>query len=127
MTLLELHVDVGRIADALEKIVFLLEKLVIPPLPAGVRVTQATLDDLHIVAPEDVARMAEDQQRFAEVHRVVPGSEAFDAELLAWEAEQKKVHGQDWKPPDWAEILTAANGGGRGVREPAPAAAAERN
>lgn len=109
MTLLEFHVDMTRIADALEKIVFLLEKLVIPPLPADVRVTQATLDDLHIVAPEDVARMTAEQERFAEMHRVVPGSEAFDAELLAWEAEQKELHGEDWRPPEWAEILTTAS------------------
>lgn len=110
MTLVEFHVDVGRIADALEKIVYLLEKLVIPPLPADVKVTQATLDDLHIVSPEDVAKMAQDQARFAEIHRVVPGSEAFDAVLLDWEAEQRELHhGEDWKPPPWAEILAAAS------------------
>lgn len=122
MTLVELHVDVGRIADALEKIVFLLEKLVFPPLPADVKVTQATLDDLHIVTPEDVARIAEDRERFAEIHRVVPGSEAFDAALLDWEAEQKELHGEGWEPPDWAEIFR-----GGAVPEPeAAASAAER-
>lgn len=110
MTLVEFHVDVGRIADALEKIVYLLEKLVIPPLPADVKVAQATLDDLHIVTPEDTARMKEDQMRFAAIHRVVPNSEAFDAAVLDWEAEQRELHhGEDWKPPDWAEILASAS------------------
>lgn len=128
MTLFEVHVDLSRIGDALEKIVFLLEKLVFPPLPADVRITQATLDDLRIVTPEETERMAAERQRFAEIHRVVPGSEAFDASLLDWEAEQKELHGENWKPPDWAEILVSVLGRSGAVREPAEtsAAAAER-
>ena len=129
MTLLELTVDVGRVADALEKIVFLLEKLVIPPLPADVRVDQASLDDLHIITPEDTVRMAEEKMRFGELHRVVPGSEAFDDELLRYEAEQKELHGETWKAPTWAAVFTEAARGGRTARQPADdtAAAAERN
>jgi hypothetical protein len=108
MTLFELHVDLSRVANALEKIAHLLEKLVILPLPADVKVTQATLDDLHIVTPEDVERMSAEAQRFAEIHRVVPGSEAFTRELLDWEAEQKELNGETWKAPDWAEIFASA-------------------
>lgn len=111
MTLVELHVDLARVAESLEKIVYLLEKLVIPPLPADVRVTQATLDDLRSITPEDTVRMAEEQMRFAELHRVVPGSEAFDAEFLDWEARQKEIHGEEWKPPDWAEAIASARRG----------------
>jgi len=126
LTLLELHVDLARVANALDRIVFLLEKLVIEPPPRDVRVTQATLDDLHMATPEAIERMAEEQARFAEVHRVVPGSEAFTEELLAWEARQRRLHGEGWKEPEWAEIFTAALGGGGTVREHAGAAAQRR-
>jgi hypothetical protein len=115
VTLLELHVDVARVANALERIVFLLEKLVLAPPPADVRVQQATLDDLHIITPDDTERIKSDQMRFAEIHRVVPGSEAFATELMAWEREQRSLHGEDWKAPDWAEILVSAQGGNREV------------
>lgn len=77
MTLVELKVDLGRVADSLEKIVFLLEKLVFPPPPADVKVTQAKLDDLHIVTPEDTERMREEQAEFAERYQVVPNSPAM--------------------------------------------------
>lgn len=122
MTLIEFHADVTRVANALERIVFLLEKLVIPPLPADVSVMKATLDDLHIITPEDAARTAAEQMRFAEIHKVVPGSEAFDSALLAWEAEQRELHGEAWNPPAWAEVFATAAGGGRAAREPAGAA-----
>lgn len=128
MTLVELHVDVGRIADALEKIQFLLEKLVFTPAPADVKVQQATLDDLHIITPDDLARQQAEQMAFAELHRVVPGSEAFDQELLEYADRQRSIHGVDWEAPDWAQAFIQA-AGGRPVREraeereaPAPAA-----
>lgn len=117
MTLFEFHADVARVANALDRIVFLLEKLVIAPPPRDVRVEKATLDDLHVIEPEEIARMQAERERFAEMHRVVPGSEAFVDDLFAWEAEQRRINGQDWKAPDWASTFTAA-GGGRAVREP---------
>ena len=109
MTLLELHADVGRVADALEKLVFLLEKLVFPP-PRDVKVQQATLDDLRFTTPDDVARMQTEQAEFAERYNVVPGSDAFDlAILMDWEQQQKGIHGQGWKPPeDWRKIMAQA-------------------
>lgn len=116
MTLVELHVDVARVANALEQIVDLLKKLVEVPPERDVKVHQATLDDLHIVSPEDLARQQQEQMAFAELHRVVPGSEAFDQELLEYAQRQRSIHGEDWQAPDWAEaFITAA--GGRPVRE----------
>ena len=108
MTLLEVHSDVSRIADALERIVFLLEKLVLDSPPQDVKVVQATLDDLHIIDPEETQRIADAAMRFAELHRVVPGSQAFAEELLYWEAQQKEIHGEKWEAPDWAEIFAGA-------------------
>ena len=127
MTLFEIHADVARVATALERIVFLLEKLVFPPEPAEVKVQQATLDDLRVVSPEVTERMHEAQMRFAEFHRVVPNSEAFAYELLAWEEEQRSIHGENWEPPDWAEIFASAyRGTGPGPKPaPAPAPAAD--
>lgn len=123
MTLLELHVDVARVADALERIVFLLEKLVFPPRPADVKVHQATLDDLHTVTPEDVARMGAEQMEFAERFRVVPGTPAMSQAVQEWEAEQRSLYGEDWQAPeDWRTIFAAAARGG--VRESADEAAA---
>jgi hypothetical protein len=122
MTLLELHVDVARVADALERIAFLLERLVFPPSPADVKVHQATLDDLHTVTPEDIARMGAEQMEFAERFRVVPGSPAMMQALQDWEAEQRSLYGKDWQAPeDWRTILAAARGS---VREFAGEAAA---
>jgi hypothetical protein len=128
MTLVDLHVDVGRAADALEKIVYLLEKLVFPPPPADLQVQQATLDDLHIVTPEDHQRIQDEWMAFAERYCVVPGSEAFFRELAGWEQEQRILHGQEWQAPDWAAAFAAAaKSGGGPVREsageaPAPSA-----
>src|SRR5215471_11671633 len=118
MKLLEIQVDLSRVADALERIVFLLEKLVFPPPPADLKIAQATLDDLHVVTPEDQARIQQEQMAFAELHRVLPGSEAFDRELLDWEERQRSIHGEKWQAPDWAAAFVAAAGGGS-VREPA--------
>src|SRR5215471_1885908 len=101
MTLVELHVDLSRAADALERIALLLEKLVYPPAPAELKVHQATLDDLHIVTPEDQARMVAQQIAFGELHRVVPGSEAFEKYVLDWEEQQRSLHGEEWQAPDW--------------------------
>jgi hypothetical protein len=113
MTLLELHVDVSRMADALERIVTLLEKLIYPPPPAEVSVHQATLDDLHIVTPQDQERIQQEQAEFAERYRVVPGTPAM-ALALQWEAEQRSLYGQQWeKPDDWRAIFVAAEGGGQ--------------
>ena len=122
MTLLELHVDVSRAADALEKIVFLLERLVYPQVPDRMPVRQATLDDLHIVTPEDVGQMKEEQIEFAERYRVVPGSEAMVRALQDWEAQQRNLYGEEWKAPeDWRAIFAAreTTGQGGGVRESA--------
>ena len=123
MTLLELKVDIGRVADSLEKIVFLLEKLVFPPPPADVKVEQATLDDLRTVAPEDIERMRGEQAEFAERYNVVPGSPAFAQALMHWEEQQKAIYGEEWKAPDdWRTILAAAERGGPGREETGAAA-----
>ena len=111
MTLVELHVDVGRIADALEKIQFLLEKLVYPPAPADIKVRQATLDDLHTVSEEDVTRMQAEQADFAARFRVTPGSPAMMQALADWEGEQRSIHGENWEAPeDWMSIFARAAG-----------------
>jgi hypothetical protein len=120
MTLVELHVDLSRAADALERIVFLLEKLVFPPPPADVKVQQATLDDLHTTSEEDIARMQADQMDFAEKFRVVPGSPAMMQAMVDWEDQQRSIHGEDWQAPDkeaWRSIFAAAQRDA--VREPA--------
>lgn len=123
MTLLELHADVGRVADALEKIVFLLEKLVFPPPLGDVKVEQATLDDLHIVTEEDVIRMREEQQAFAERYQVVPNSPAEAQALIYWEEQQRSIYGEEWKAPDdWRAIMAQAgreSGPGRAQAEAA--------
>ena len=122
MTLVELHVDLARVADALERIVFLLEKLVFPPPPAEVKIHQATLDDLHTATPEEIARMQAEQMEFAERYRVVPNSPAMMQALMDWETEQRSLYGEDWQAPeDWRTILAGA--GRNAVRESAPAAA----
>ena len=121
MTLVELHVDLARVAQALEKIVYLLEKLVYPPPPPEVPVQQATLDDLHTISPEDHQRIGEEVMAFAELHRVVPGSEAFDRELVDWEQRQRSLNGERWEAPDWVAAFTAAI---RPVRESARPASA---
>jgi hypothetical protein len=130
MTLVDLHVDVGRVADALEKIVYLLEKLAFPPSPAPAQVQQATLDDLHIVTADDHQRIQEQWIAFAERYRVVPGSDAFFRELVGWEEEQRSIHGQEWQAPDWAAAFTAAarsaGGAGREPFEAAPSAGQRR-
>jgi hypothetical protein len=108
MTLLELHLDVARIANALDKIVFLLEKLALDPPEREIKVQQASLDDLHIISPEEAQRMADEAGRFAEIHRVVPGSRAFAEELIAWEDQQKEIHGSEWQAPDWASVFASA-------------------
>jgi hypothetical protein len=124
MTLFEFHVELGRVADALEKIVFLLEKLVLLPPAAEVRVQQATLDDLHIVTAEDDQRMREEQQAFAARYCVVPGSEAFARELVSWEEDQRRIHGEQWQAPeDWQKILASAERNRSGREHPAPGAA----
>ena len=124
MTLVDLHVDMDRVATALEKLVFLLEKLVFPPPQPELKVQQAQLEDLRVVTPEDTDRMREAQERFAEVYRVVPNSSAFTEALLDYEAEQRSIYGEDWEAPDWAGIFTNAY---RGTREPAAEAAAPAN
>jgi len=112
MTLVEFHADVSRLADALERIVFLLEKLVFPSAPADVQVHQATLDDLHVFTPEDQARIVAEQAAFAERYRVTPGSPAMMEALRDWEAEQRSVYGEEWQAPDdWRTILAAARAG----------------
>ena len=120
MTLVELKVDIGRVADSLEKIVFLLEKLVFPLPPPDVKVQQATLDDLHIVTPEDQERITQETAAFAERYRVVPGSEAFAGALADWEAEQRSLYGETWQAPqDWRTIFLEAARAGGNRREPA--------
>ena len=118
MTLLEFHADLTRVANSLERIAFLLEKLVFPPQPADVQVHQATLDDLHVISPEDVERIRAEQTEFAERYNVVPDSPAMGREILAWEAEQRRIHGEEWKAPaaeEWKAIFArsyAAPGAG---------------
>jgi|SRR5215471_20543225 len=121
MTLLELHMDVARVADALEKIVFLLEKLVTEPPAADIRVQQSTLDDLHDASPEQIGRMQAEQQEFAERYRVMPGSPAMMQALVDWENEQRMLYGEKWQAPaDWRSILAAIERPGQ-VGEPAEA------
>jgi hypothetical protein len=123
MTLLELHVELGRVADALDKIVFLLEKLIFPPAPAEVKIHQATLDDLHTVTPEDHARIQQEQRTFAERYGVVAGSPAMMRAIVDWETEQRNIYGETWQAPDdWRSILAAIERGGA-VRESAETAA----
>lgn len=120
MTLIELKVDLSRIADSLERVVFLLERLVFPPPPADVKVQQSTLDDLHIITPEGQQRITEEQAAFAERYRVVPGSEAFAQALADWEVEQRSLYGETWEAPeDWRTILREADRAGGARREPA--------
>jgi hypothetical protein len=117
MTLIELHADMSRVADALERIVFLLEKLAFPPLPADIKVHQADLDDLHITTAEAHQRMLDEQQAFAESRQVVPGSEAFMREVINWEREQIELYGKDWKAPqDWKAIFARAAGAAEPAR-----------
>src|SRR5215471_3003867 len=102
MTLLELHMDVARVANALEKIAELLEKLVTEPPPADIQVQQSTLDDLYDASPERIGRMQAEQQEFAERYRVTPGSPAMRKALMDWEAEQRMLYGEKWQAPkDW--------------------------
>lgn len=109
MTLVELHLDVARIGDALEKIALLLEKLAFEPPPReDVKVHQATLDDLHTTSEEDVQRMQAEQMDFAERYRVLPGSPAMMQALVDWEDQQRSIHGENWQAPDdWRSILAA--------------------
>lgn len=109
MTLIEFHADVSRIANALEQLVSLVEKLVCEPPERDVKVQQATLDDLHTTSEEDIARMQAEQADFAERFRVVPGSEAFRRELIAYEVRMREIHGEGWEPPDWAAIMAQAD------------------
>jgi hypothetical protein len=111
VTLVEFHADLSRVADSLEKIAFLLDKLVYPPPPTDVQVHQATLEDLHVVAPEDIERIQAEQAEFAAKHRVVPGSPAFEAEIAAWIEEQKRIHGEQWEAPkdeEWKAIFAGS-------------------
>lgn len=122
MPLVEWHVEMNRVADALERIAYLLERLVYPPLPADIQVQQATLKDLHFITPEDHARITEEQAAFAARYQVVPGSEAFADALAEWEREQRSLYGENWQPPDdWRSIFreAAEGAGGRaGTEQP---------
>lgn len=122
MTLVELHVDVARVANALEKIAELLEKLVTEPPPADIQVQQSTLDDLHDTSPEQIVRIQAEQQEFAERYQVMPGSPAMMQALVDWENEQRMLYGEEWQAPnDWRSILAAIERPGQ-VGEPAEAA-----
>ena len=121
MALFEIKVELNRVAEALERIVYLLERLVYPPPAGEVKVQQATLDDLHIITPEDQGRIAEEQAAFAERYQVVPGSPAFSQALQEWEEEQRSIYGENWQAPeDWRAIWLAVEGGDR--RKPAGSA-----
>jgi len=122
MTLVELHVDVARVANALEKIAELLEKLVCEPPEADIQVQQSTLDDLHDASPEQIVRIEAEQQEFAERYRVMPGSPAMMQALVDWENEQRMLYGEKWQAPnDWRSILAAIERPGQ-VGKPAEAA-----
>lgn len=124
MTLLELNADMGRVADALEKLVFLLERLVFPPPPANLKVQQATLDDLHMPTEESTVKMREEQQQFAERYQVAPNTPAFAQALIYWEEQQKAIYGDEWQAPeDWRSILAQAERQGGQGRTEADAAA----
>jgi len=128
MTLVQLNFDLGRVADALDRIVFLLEKLAFPPVPDKPEVYQATLDDLHIITPEDVARIHEEQEEFAARYNVVPGSEAYMQAILDWEESERNLHGENWQPPqDWRAIFAEAERGRGHSTSSAPAQAANRS
>ena len=110
MTLVELHVDVARVADALERIVFLLDKLGFPIPAEPLKVQQATLDDLHLTSEEDVVRMQGEMLQFAERFRVAPNSPAMMQALADWEDQQRSIHGETWQAPeDWRAILAAVS------------------
>ena len=127
MSLVEIKVDLNRVADALEKIQFLLEKLVFAPVPDTRDFRQSTLDDLHIVSEEDHQRVIEEQAAFAERYRVVPGSPAMAQALMDWEAEQRHVYGEKWQAPnDWRTILAEAERSGGRAGTTSAAAPGER-
>ena len=122
MTILEFHADLARVADSLEKIAFLLEKLAFPPPPADLKVQQATLDDLKYVDEAAILQQKQEQQEFAERFQVVPDSPAFQRELVAWVTEMRMIHGEQWQPPEeWKTIFAEVYQGFDGQ---APAAAA---
>ena len=118
----------ARLADALERLVFLVEKLVLPPPAPDVNsVHAATLDDLHMPTEEDTIRMQQEQQDFADLRQVMPNTPAFAREMIAWMEEQRYVHGEQWQPPqDWRTVLSEAyrEAYGDGASAEAPAQAA---
>jgi|SRR5215472_14599588 len=108
MSLIDIHVEMGRVADALEKIVYLLEKLVLPPPARDVKVHQATVEDLHFVTEEDVMRMQAEQRDFSERNQVAVGSPAMMAAVADWERLQREIHGEEWQAPkDWRSIFAS--------------------
>jgi len=131
MTLLEFHADVSRLADALEKLVFLVEKLVFPPPSRDLKVEPATLDDLHSPTEEDTIQMQAEKFAFAEQYQVAPDSPAFSQMVLTWVDQQRSIHGEGWEAPnpkDWRTILAEAERrtGESGTRSDASAQTADR-
>jgi hypothetical protein len=119
----------GRVADALEKLVFLLEKLVFPPPPRDVKVIQADLDDLKVVGEEEILKMREEKTEFARRYQVMPDSPAFGQAILDWENQMRNIHGEEWRPPeDWRSILAQAQrqAGIRGEQASSTAEAVEQ-
>jgi hypothetical protein len=116
VTLVELHLDVTRIADALEKLVFLVERMVYPPPPAEIKIQQATMDDLRFVGEEVIMQMQQEKSEFAQRYNVMPDSPAFAQAIQDWESQMRKIHGEEWKAPeDWKGIFAraqAASGAG---------------
>jgi hypothetical protein len=125
VTILEVHADVSRIADSLEKLVFLLEKLVFPPPPPDLKVEQATLDDLRYVGEEEILKMQREKQALAERFNVIADSPAFVAAAQQWEIDQRRIHGEAWEPPDWRGVYQSARSQQGDGGEPAPAQAAQ--
>jgi hypothetical protein len=112
MTILEVHADLGRVAKALERIADLLHRLAYPPPPAEIKVQQATLEDLHIVTPADVAKMEEEKKEFAARYGVMPDSEAMLAVLQhQWEQEHRGSYGNT-ESIDWRDIYARAQEAG---------------
>lgn len=76
-----------RIAEALERLA--------PPIRPAPPGRKADLTDLCYVDPRQVAVVQEIQKEFARQTNTVPGSEAFNKSIEAFEKELREIRGQE--------------------------------